>query len=132
MEKSKKRFVTYTRYEGYFDWCHPERKEAQYIFHWNDFADRAKELELKNGFTIELKYDKPFDPKKDDVLDVAYAIQDRVNRSLYCSYKNDVDKVVQFLESIAEENDALKKEYDIEFAKYQIEYWQNRLQSLTT
>lgn len=131
MEKPIKKYVTFNRFEGHYDWCHPNEKQAQYVFVWNRFSDKAKELKLRNSFCIDIDYDSSYSPDSYSALALAYEIQDILSKYLYSSYKQEIDKIIEFLESVSEENDILKKEYDIEYAKYQIEYWQNRLNELS-
>lgn len=49
----------------------------------------------------------------------------------YSKSLDDIERLREYLESIENEQAKLRKQYKIDYAKYQINYWQNKLNELT-
>jgi len=130
MDKPVKKFVTYDRYEGNYDLCHPNEKQVQYIFKWNSFADKAKELNLKASFVISMDEDNGYNIDCYSALDLARELEDVFDGYWISTSKNSIKAIVKFLEAIDEENEDLKEQYLIENAEYQVDYWTNELNKL--
>lgn len=127
MNIPKRQSVSFSRCEGYYDILRPNKKHVQYIFHFNFFADRAKELGLKASYLIELDEDGYYDIENYSTLDLANELLDIYNSYWINTSKDDIAKVKQFLEDIDEENKRLELQDKINEAKYKIEYWQKKL-----
>ncbi len=131
MNKPDVKHVTFYRREGSFNWLNPNEKSAQYVFLMPHLTiEEIKEMGLTRSFLVDLEKDYSFDPESYSPLEAAYEI-----KSIYDSYwihsgKTEIQKLIEYLESIEEQQQELKHQYDIENAKYQISYWQNQLKQL--
>ena len=130
MNKPKRQSVSYTRYEGNYDLCHPKNKQVQYVFQFNSFDDRAKERGLKVGYVIDIENDNNYSINDYSVLDLANELLAIYNTYWFTSSKADIIQVIQFLEEIEEENNQLNIQDKINEAKFQLDYWQNQLKTL--
>lgn len=131
MEKPKIEHVTFYRTEGCFNLFNPKERSAQYVFGLPHLTrEQINEKELKTSFLIDLEKDYDFDPNSYTALEVAYEIKNILDSYWIHSGKQEIQKFVEYLESIEEEQEKLRHQYAIENAKYQISYWQNELESL--
>ncbi|MNB81415.1 hypothetical protein D3C75_281970 [compost metagenome] len=118
MEKPIKKFVTFYRTQGRYNLCSTE-EDAQYIF-INLPEDAPKEL--RRGFLVDLEKDAGYNENDMTAVELAGWI-----KSVYESYwiHSDVKKITalyEYLESIEEEQEKLRNEYELEYAHYQLEY----------
>lgn len=121
--------ATVSRKEGQFNLLSSEEK-ARYTFHFPELSDtELKEKELKTYFTLELEED--FNYEDYTSLECAHEIQYIINNYFFHSEKENIDRLVEYLESIEEHQEKLRKEYDIEYAKAKIEFWKNEVIRLT-
>lgn len=115
-EKPKGAFVYVTLYTGHFDILHPDNIENQYSFH-----NLPKELHAH--------YVVKEDLDTGDALYVAQELQQIYSHYLYTSSKDDIAKVVDWLEAHDDEQYRLKLEYEIAAAQYQIAEATKKLES---
>lgn len=132
MNKPEIKHVTFYRREGSFNWLNPKEVSAQYVFQFPHLsAAELKEMNLTRSFLVNLEKDYRFEPESYTALDAAIEIS-----SIYDSYwihsgKEEIQALVDYLESIEEEQEQLRHLHKIENAKYQIEYWKKELENLT-
>lgn len=132
MNKPEVKHVTFYRAEGSYNWLNPSEKSAQYVFKFPHLTnEELKEKGLKSSFLVDLEKDYDFDPKIITALDLAYELKSIYDDYWMHSSKGEIKKVLDYLESIEEEQEELRHEYDVEYAKYKIEYWTSELERLT-
>lgn len=121
--------ATVSRREGRFNLFSSE-DSARYTFNFPDLTDtELKEKELKVNFTLNL--DEDFNYEGYTSLECAHEIQYVINNYSLHSEKENIDRLVEYLESIEEHQEKLRKEYEIEYAKQKIEFWKNEVIRLT-
>lgn len=131
MEQPKKNFVNFYRTEGRYNWLDSKEVSAQYVFSFPHLTwDQIKEMGIKTSFTVDIEKDYDYSPDSYTALECLNEIL-----SIYESYwihtgKDEVRKTIEYLESIEEEQEQLRHQYDIDYAKYQIEYWTDKLSKL--
>ncbi|WP_137743363.1 hypothetical protein [Robertmurraya siralis] len=131
MNKPEAKHVTFYRNEGSYNWLNPKEKSAQYVFTFPQLtSDEIKEMGLIRSYLVDLEKDYSYEPDSYTALEAAYEI-----KSIYESYwihsgLKDIEKLVEYLKSIEEEQEELRHRYAIENAKYQIYYWQQELEKL--
>lgn len=85
------------------------------------------------SFLVEPKYDYEFDPRDYTPLQLLDELEWIYERKyFFTGYLNDLRKLREYLESIEDEQKKLRHEYEIAYVKYQIEYWTQRLNELTS
>jgi hypothetical protein len=132
MNKPEVKHVTFYRNEGSYNWLNSSEKSAQYVFNFPHLNfENIKEMGLKNSFLVDLEEDYDFDPKTYTALELAEELRSIFDNYWIHSDKEEIKKVYQYLESIEEEQETLRHEYEVEFTKYQIKYWEEKLTELT-
>lgn len=131
MEQPKKNFVNFYRTEGNFNWLNSKDKSAQYVFLFPHLTpDQRKELGVSSSFLIDIEKDYSYDPESYSPLECLNEILEIYNGYWMHSGKDEVKKTIEYLESIEEEQEKLRHQYDIDYAKYQIDHWTTRLENL--
>lgn len=99
---------------------------AQYSFHFPELTrEQLKEMDLQTFYN--LKMDEDYGWEDNTPLDCAYEIKAVIDGYWMNSNKDSINKLFNYLESIEEEQEVLRKEYAIEYAKAKIEYWNDKL-----
>ncbi|NUJ17484.1 hypothetical protein FKN04_12950 [Bacillus glycinifermentans] len=131
MDKPKIKHVTFCRNEGKFNWLNPKEINAQYVFNFPHLTiEQIAEMDLKTSFLVDIEKDYGFSPESYSPLDVAYEIKEIYDSYWIHTGQKDIQKLVEYLESIDEEQEKLKHKYEIENAKYQVYFWENELKRL--
>jgi len=123
MDKPKKRYTTFTRREGHFDFAHPGREEVAYRFVWAE----DETPKLKRSFCIKLSSDWGSYPDTSSALALARTLEDYHASKLYSSDSAEIRAVVAYLEARESQDILLEAEYDIEEARYKLEHWKQEL-----
>lgn len=132
MKNPEIKHVTFYRSEGSFNWLNPKEVAAQYVFELPHLTfEEIKEMDLTRSFLVDLEKDYCFDPESYTPLEAAIEIKSIFDGYWIHSGQKEIQKLVEYLESIEEEQEQLRHLYKIENAKYQIEFWKNELESLT-
>lgn len=130
MEKPKINFITFERREGNFNLLNPREKQVRYYIKGIP-RDVIEEKDLRVSFLVEPEYDYEFDPRDYTPLQLLDELEWIYERKyFFTGYLNDLRKLREYLESIEDEQKKLRHEYEIAYAKYQIEYWTQRLNEL--
>jgi hypothetical protein len=87
-------------------------------------------MELTVSFLVDLEKDYNYDPDSYTPLETAIEIKSIYDDYFIHSGQKDIKKLVEYLESIEDEQEKLRHQYEIENAKYQIHYWTNELEKL--
>ena len=132
MKEPKVNFITFERSEGNFNLLNPREKRIQYYIKGIP-RDIIEEKGLRVSYLIEPEYDYEFSPKDYTPLQLLDELE-YIYESKYFfnDYLSDLRKLREYLESIEDEQEKLRYEYEIAYAKYQIEYWKQRLEDLTS
>jgi len=124
----EKKHVHITRSEGQFNLLSSE-KQAQYHFRFPDLTpEQMKELGFSTWYTVDL--DKDYGWEDYTAIDLAYELKILFDGYFLHSSKKEVHKLVEYLESIEEEQELLRNQYEVEYAKAKIEYWTKKLDEL--
>ncbi|MGD7046997.1 hypothetical protein FZC83_02030 [Rossellomorea marisflavi] len=132
IEKPEVKHVTFYRNEGNYNWLKQSEVSAQYVFRFPHLtSEEVKEKGLTYSFLVDLDKDYDFSPESY----TAYELADEL-RNIYDSYwihsgKGEIKRVFDYLESIEEDQEKLRHQYEIEYAKYKIQFWENKLEKLT-
>ena len=131
MNKPTNNSVTFYRNEGKYNWLNQNEVSAQYVFKLPHLTtEQIKEIGLQVSYLINLDNDYSYEPDSYTALECAYELKSIIDGYWINSNKEPIQKLVDYLESIEEEQEVLRNQYQIEFAKYQIHYWENELESL--
>lgn len=131
MKKPINNSVTFYRNEGKYNWINQNEVSAQYVFTLPHLTyEQVKEMGLQLSYLIDLEKDYSYEPDSYTALECAYEIKKIIDDYWINSNKPHIQKLVDYLESIEEEQEVLRHQYQIEFAKYQIHYWQKELEQL--
>lgn len=131
MDKPKIKHVTFYRTEGRYNLFNPSERSARYAFTIPHLSvEQIKEMELKTFYLIDLDKDYNFDPDSYTALEVAYELKDIIESYWINTDKEKIKKLIEYLESIEEQQGELRHWYKIENAKYQINYWEEELKAL--
>lgn len=131
MKEPTKNFISFYRLVGRYNLLNPEEVSAQYIIKGID-KDIVKEKGLKLGYTVNIDYDGEFSPDLYTVLELLDKLEYIYNKCYFYSRSlDDIERLREYLESIEDEQAKLRKQYEIDYAKYRISYWQNKLNELT-
>lgn len=128
-----KKHVNFSRSEGRYNWLNTKEVSAQYYFQLPHLSnDQIKELDLKLSFTVDIEKDYSYEPDSYTPLEVLYEI-----KSIYDSYwihsgQKDVENLIKYLESIEEEQEKLRAEYRLEYAKAKVEMWLDEVAKATS
>ena len=131
MNKPQANHVTFYRNEGNFNWLNTKEKSAQYVFKFPQLTNEViKEMDLRTSYLVDLEKDYDFSPESYTALEAAYEI-----KSIYDGYwihtgQKEIQQLVDYLESIEEEQEELRQLHKIENAKFQINFWQQELDRL--
>lgn len=102
---------------------------AQYSFRFPELTqDEIKELGLHTFYNLTMDEDYGF---TGSALDVSYGIKTIIDGYWINTSKKDIDKLVEYLESIEEEQGKLREQYEIDYAKAKINYWTGKLEKLS-
>lgn len=126
MDKPKKNYVTFYRAQARYNLCSNE-EQAQYVFKLQDDAPS----EIRRGFLIDLEKDDGY--SEDDMT--AWELAEWI-KSVYEGYwihsgVKEITALCEYLESIDDEQEKLRIEYELEHAKYQAHYWAEKVKELT-
>jgi hypothetical protein len=132
MEQPKKNFVNFYRNEGHYNWLNSKDKSAQYVFTFPHLTrDQIKEMDIKMSFLVDIEKDYDFSPESYTPLECLNEILHIYNGYWMHSGKDEVKKTIEYLESIEEEQEKLRHQYDIDYAKYKVVHWTNKLEKLS-
>lgn len=124
----EKKHVDISRVEGQFNLFSSEN-QAQYGFTFPDLSpEQTKELGFSTWYTISL--DEDYGWEDYTALECAYELKQLYDGYFIHSRKEDVNKLVGYLELIEEEQELLREQYEVEYAKSKIEYWESKLEQL--
>lgn len=100
---------------------------ARYSFVFPELSkEEIEELGIsRTSFSVDLDKDYQWDGKP---LDTAYELQALFDSYWMSSYKEPLNKLIKYLESIEEKQEQLRKQYDVDYAKAKVEYWRERLE----
>ncbi|MCA1025722.1 hypothetical protein LCM23_06430 [Cytobacillus kochii] len=131
MEKPQVKHVTFIRSEGKYDWLHPNEVSANYYFNIPHLShEELKELNITTNYLVDLDKDYSCSPESYTPLELAYELKDIYNSYWIHSSQKEIERLIEFLEGIEEEQVQLRHEHSIENAKYQIHYWEMELDRL--
>jgi hypothetical protein len=130
-KKPQKNHVYFYRHEGHYNLLNPNEKSAQYVFLFPHLTtDQRNELGISSSFLVDLEKDCEFSPEEYTPLECLKEILEIYNSYWFHTGKEEVKKTIEYLESIEEEQEKLRHEYEIKYAKAKVEYWTNKLNEL--
>lgn len=130
-KKPQKNHVHFYRTEGHYDFLNPDEKSARYVFLFPHLTiSQIKELGITHSFLVDLEKDYVFSPDEYTPLECLNGILAIYNSYWIHTGKEEVKKTIEYLESIEEEQEKLRHEYAVEYAKAKVEYWTNKLNEL--
>lgn len=119
MEQPKINFITFERREGNFNLLNPREKQVQYYIKGIP-KNVIEEKGLRVSFLIEPEYDINLNPKDYTPLQLLDELEWIYERKyFFTGYLGDLKKLREYLESIEDEQEKLRHEYEIAYAKYQ-------------
>lgn len=119
--------VSFYRSEGCYNLCNMKEKSAQYIFNWGKWENIAKELKLKKSFIISLDEDRFYTFPEYDAIDLATELSEIINGHWIDTDKQNINKVLNFLYTIQEENKVEMCKDMIEKYNSELEKWKQKL-----
>lgn len=119
--------VSFYRKEGYYNLCNTNEKSAQYVFDWGKWEHVAKELKLKRSYLISLDEDRFYTFPEYDAIDLATELSDIINGYWINSDKQEINKVLNFLYTIQEENKVEMCKDMIEKYCTELDKWKQKL-----
>lgn len=124
--------INVRRFEGRYNLLDSSEESVQYTFYFPELTDeKYKELGLRSYFTVDIE--KDYISEDYTALEVASAIKEIYESYWYAGSLPAITKLVDYLESVEEEQEALRLEYAIQVAKLNADYWLNetlRLQAI--
>lgn len=131
MEKPTKNYVNFYRTEGNYNWLNSNDRSAQYVFSFPHLEwEEVKELGIKTSFLVDIEKDYDYNPEYYTALECLKEIQSIYEDYWMHSGKEEVRKTIAYLESIEEEQEQLRHQYEVDYAKFQIEFWTNKFNEL--
>ncbi|HEB4955537.1 TPA: hypothetical protein R0D49_005248 [Bacillus cereus] len=129
MNNPVKEFVTVVRNVGNYNILNSSDVSVHYSFR---FPERLKEVIKEQGIrsSYVITEEKDYINEEDTALDIAFGLKEAIDSYWINSDKEKIDKLVEFLESIEEEEEQYRKDYEIKHAEYQVDFWTNRLKEL--
>ncbi|MCR8982628.1 hypothetical protein [Brevibacillus laterosporus] len=123
MDKPIAQHVTFYRAEGRYNILDSSEVSAQYIFRLPPDAPNK----LSRSFLIDI--DKDYTYSNDDMtaLELAEWIQSVFDSYWIHTSKKQVAELVEYLRSIEGQEEIKRAEYNLEYAKYQVWEWTNKL-----
>jgi hypothetical protein len=130
MEAPKKDFVFVQKDTGNFDYLHPEDESAafRFMFPNEKMALEVRELGLRTFFNIPCEKDYTSDDNTP--IETLEEIIDVHRGYLYSGSLKGAEELLKYLQSIEEEQEALRHQYNIDYAEYMVETWTAQLNSL--
>lgn len=121
----EKKHIYITRREGQFNLLSSE-KQAQYTFHFPELSnEQVKELGFSTWYTVDL--DKDYGWEYYTAFDLAWELRYLFDSYFFHDSKKEIYKLFDYLGSIEEEQELLRNQYEIDYAKAKIQYWEDRL-----
>lgn len=125
----ERKHVHISRREGCYNLLSSDTM-AQYSFHFPELSrEQLEELGLRTFYNLTL--DEDYNWEDENPLDCAIEIKDVIDGYWMNSSKDDINKLVEYLESIEEEQEELRRQYEIEYAKAKVEYWTGKLEKVS-
>ncbi|MBJ8031051.1 hypothetical protein [Bacillus cereus group sp. N21] len=129
MNKPVKDFVTVVRNVGNYNMLNASDVSVRYFFIFPErLKDMVKEQEIKCSYLIS--EDKDYINEDDSALDIAFELKEVIDSYWINTDKQKIDKLVEFLESIEEEEEKYRNDYELNYAEYQVFFWTSRLEEL--
>lgn len=102
---------------------------AQYSFRFPQLTqEEIKELGIRTFYNLELEEDYGFTGA---AIDVAYDLKSIIDGYWLNSSKGDIQKLVNYLDSIEEDQAKLREQYEIDYAIAKVDYWSEKLKRLS-
>lgn len=125
IQEPKKNFVTVSRQEGRYALGSPE-VSACYSF----VIKREDAPKIFRSFTVDIEKDY-INVKEQTPLEIANEIKEVYDSYWIHTGMDNIRDMIQYLESIEEEEAAAREAYELEYAKYQVAYWTERVNELS-
>lgn len=129
MEAPKKKFVSVQKSIGNYDYLHPEDESAAFRFYFPHLTPvEVQEMGLRTWYNIPLE--KDYTSESDTPIDTLEEIIDVHRGYMYSGSLKDAEKLLEYLQSIEEQQEELRHQYNIDYAEYMVETWTAQLNSL--
>lgn len=129
LNELRQRFNRWSRHEGAYNWVNPSEKQAQFLFHLRDDAPK----ELQRSYLVKLEHEARYlniDPS-DSALDVARALRQMIDENfLFHGDERAIKALVQYLESVSDQDYLDGLRYRIAYAKAEAEKWTKKAAEL--
>jgi hypothetical protein len=123
-----KKHIHIARSEGQFNLLSSE-KQAQYSFIFPDLTpEQIKELGFGTWYLVDLDNDLGWEDYT--AVELAYELKYLFDRYFFHSRKEETGRLLEHLESIEDEQEELRRQYEIEYAKAKVEHWTKKLEQL--
>lgn len=124
----EKKHIYIRRNEGRYNLLSSDTM-VQYSFHFPDVRKEwIKDMKLHTFYNLKMDEDCGWEDYTP--LECAYEIKAVLDGYWMNSSKDDINNLVEYLESIEEDQEVLRQEYGIEYAKAKIEYWREKFKQL--
>ena len=128
MDKPKINYVSFYRSEGKYNLANHNDVSAQYVFTFPNLnGEQIKDLNLQQSYLIDIEKDSDYQPNSTTALELAYELSEIINNYWINPDKKPINRLVEYLESIEEEQEFLRHDYKIKYAEYKVDYWQREL-----
>jgi len=124
IQKPKKNFVTVSYQQGRYTLGSSEESGRYYFV-----IEREDAKDLWKSFLVDIEKDC-INVEDQTPLEIACEIEEIYNSYWVHGGVNDIKKMIDYLESIEEKEEVLREEYELEYARYKVEYWSNQVREL--
>jgi len=124
MEKPIKKFNYWRRTTGCYDLCDSTREEAKYTF----YLRSERPIGLRSSYTIGFDWEP--DPSDDTAaIDVVIGLIEGYKDYWFAgNTKAQLQTLLEYLESVENEDYLDKLMYDLDYAAYKVDFWAGQLQ----
>lgn len=130
MKAPEKNFVSFYRTEGNYNLLDPREKHIQYVITGID-RETIRNKGLTISFLVNPDYDGDFDSDRMSPLELLDELEYIYKNRYWINTRlSDIKPLREYLESIEEEQKKLRRQYEIDYAKYQIKLWSAKLRNM--
>ncbi|MCM3109937.1 hypothetical protein [Lederbergia lenta] len=130
MDKPTKSYISFYRREGSYNFLNSKDVSAQYVITGID-KEIIKDKDLTISFIVDIEHDYEFDPNEYEVLDLLLELEHIYENKYWINSRlKDISPLREYLESVEVDQEQLRHKYEVDYAKYQIDFWTKKLKEL--
>ena len=123
MKKPIKKFNRWLRITGCYDLCNTTKEEAKYTFYLRPECPEG----LRGFYTIGFDWE-PDPPDDTAAIDVVIGLIEGYKDYWFAGrVKEELQMLLEYLESVENEDCRDKLKYDLDYAAYKVDFWTDRL-----